>query len=204
MTMLKDILSIVGSLITLGSTVVIPLLFYFQRRLIRPITELPSLIQRVETLTKEMSTNGGSSMKDIILSIKMDLKHIIAHKRASAQLDPRPIFETDKNGQCVWVNRAFLRLVGLSIQDVMNHGWKNILCADDLNRVVTDWEVAVRERREYLTSYRIVNTAGQIIRVSCQALPMLDEGANLFGYIGFLTRTEADHYDPHTPAEATC
>lgn len=185
---LKDWFSIVSAVVTIFMAAGLPGLYLLHRRVFKPIMMLPQFMDQVDAIAKELRTNGGSSLKDVVMRMNDNVTRILARNRAISQLDPRPIFETDRDGLCVWVNRSYLRLVGLSMPELIGHGWKNILNVEDYSRVVTDWQSAVLEKREYFTAYQIIDSTGCFHHVTCHALPMFNEDTVLLGYIGFLTK----------------
>lgn len=159
---------------------------------INPLRELLAIKDDVKEIREELSPNSGSSLKDIVISTNKNVQTILARNRTISQFDSRPCFETDDRGLYTWVNRSFLRLVGLTMSELMDHGWKNVLSRDDASRVIYDWNLAIAEKREFQATYTIVDGDGESHKVSCHAIPMVDNSNNLLGYIGFLVKTEID------------
>lgn len=198
---LKDWLSVVSTTVTIITVVFTPLSIFVYRRVIRPLAQLPEFMSKIEVITKELTTNGGSSLKDKVIATSRDVKLILSRSLAVTQLDPRPIFEMDRHGLCTWVNKSYLKLVGLSIGDVLGHGWKNILHSDDLHRIAEGWASAVSERREFVTTFRIVNANGLNKEVIWRAIPMSADQDVILGYIGYMMQRDRSAREAGQPVD---
>lgn len=141
---------------------------------------------QVEVIFKEITPNGGGSIKDKInlmskeISSNTQMTEQIFH-RQRWMMDHRQeaIFEAQFSGEVSWVNKPYCKLTSRDSTDLIGHNWKNTIFEEDRKRVVTNWESCVKDKRQFEDEYRIVITDGRIINVVCSA--SLVDG---YGYLG--------------------
>lgn len=99
-----------------------------------------------------------------------------------------PVFETDANGRCSYINPAYSKLTGLAIEEAMGEGWKLGVHPEDRDRVVAEWEVAVGEHhKETSVVYRVQNLiTGVVTHVKGVAAPLHDAQQNVVGWVGMI------------------
>jgi PAS domain S-box-containing protein len=166
---------------------------------IRTNEDILSRLQKLEEIhtdiKKELTHNGGSSMKDIITALNDKVSHICdnssylanqfsrleALQKSIVNTSDRPTFETDVSGSCIFANKAFLNLIGRSFDDVKNFGWINIVHPDDRHFVKKEWDAALEDNRNFELIFRIICKEKNIYRVYCEAHPI---NGPLNGYIG--------------------
>ena len=149
-----------------------------------------------KTVDKQLKKNGGTSLIDkvdhilsAVKDISSQLQRIEAWKLAWMELSEDPIFVTDPKGHCMWVNNAYSKASGSSLEDLLGNGWIKILHPEDKERVVQDWAGCVTSLSKFENEYRIINQATKkAVPVHCVAKPLKDHtgnlGGNLVGYIG--------------------
>ena len=140
----------------------------------------------VETIYAELTPNHGTSMKDKVNKIADKLETNIKVTecimyRQRWMLDNRdePIFESDINGECTWVNSKYCNLTGYTFDEFLKNGWHNVVHAKDRERVVNEWAAAVNGKRDSRGSHRIVCKDGSVYKVHVIATRNAD-----VGYIG--------------------
>src|SRR5688572_705612 len=79
-----------------------------------------------------------------------------------AELAPVGIFETDADGNCLFVNRRWCELAGLSPAEAAGQGWVSALHPDDRERVFDRWYRAAREGSEFREEYRFRTPGGRV------------------------------------------
>lgn len=110
--------------------------------------EVQAVKKTSEELRAQWSTNGGSS--------GLDLLYILAaRQRWRENEDPSPVWETDAQGRCRWVNSAYLRLTGRLREEVQGFGWINAIHPQDRERVREEYAAAVAEDRDFESRYRL-------------------------------------------------
>lgn len=146
---------------------------------------------RINVIFKELTPNHGSSLTDKVNKIKDELqentkftkengealKILQARQQWVLDMQNTPIFESDKNGLCTWVNDAYANLVCNDKEQLFGNGWKNFIHQDDREQIIEEWERAVKEQRNSQSSYRMVSKCGtHIYNVECYATKHKDNG----------------------------
>ncbi|MFN7087508.1 MAG: CHASE domain-containing protein [Burkholderiales bacterium] len=106
-----------------------------------------------------------------------------AELEAMNDASPLGIFRIDTAGNCVYVNRAYETISGLSIMQALGHGWTRAVHPDDRERVLGQWNDAVCNHRPYESTHRFLRPDGSVIWVSVKAAAIREEG-KLLGYTG--------------------
>jgi PAS domain-containing protein len=169
---------------------VIAVLWKLSKRVTKKIKEKYSLIENTMTkingISKEFEPNHGSSLKDLLTKMQAELikNTELTEKIATRQkwiFDNRemPIFESDEQGHCVWVNIAYVNLVKRDMNFLLGHGWKNVIAQEDRERVVNNWNLCVKDGRDSEDTYSMIDASGKKIRVFTAACK-----TGKFGYVG--------------------
>jgi len=122
------------------------------------------------------------------------LKQSEAHFRVLVTQAPVGIFQTDGEGNCLFVNPRWIELTGLSLSEAKGQGWTQALHPADRDRVFSEWEQATQENREFALEYRFQTNQGKVNWVFGRALAIYDDRGSLTGYFGIVTDiTEQKH-----------
>lgn len=104
-----------------------------------------------------------------------------------------PVFETDAMGHCTYINPAYSKLTGLSVEDALGEGWVEALAAEDRVRVFKAWSSATSSKIDFNSLYRFRNvTTGVITQVRGSAKPLHDGRGNVVGWVGTLDVTDPE------------
>jgi len=104
-----------------------------------------------------------------------------------ARLAPVGIFQTDSEGKCSYVNKAWIKMTGLTFEQALVDGWTNALYPDDKDMVYETWAVAVKENNKFKLEFRFLHSNGQITWVYGQAEANLDDAGIVTSYVGTIT-----------------
>lgn len=115
---------------------------------------------------------------------EIDLLESEARFRTLTGLAPVGIYETDTQGNCLFVNDRWCELAGLTPDQAAGKGWTNALFEEDRNRVFEAWQNAVENRAEFQEEYRFQKPFGEIIWLSGRAIELNDETGTPRGYLG--------------------
>lgn len=97
---------------------------------------------------------------------------------------PVGIFETDKDGNCVFVNNRWCELAGMTSKKAQGQGWVKALHPEDKERVFNEWYDAARKKKEFLSEYRFKTSKGKITWLHGSAVSLLDNDGKNVGYLG--------------------
>jgi PAS domain S-box-containing protein len=158
------------------------------------VTSLQELHYKdVTAIKKELTPNGGTSMKDTVNKLAVGIEKISTNMESLALQGNRmelrqqnilnsvsvPTFETNEQGECTFANRAYLELIGRSMDEIRGPSWINMIHPDDRVKVQAEWDAAIHQRRNFELTYRIVCREKMVYDVSCVASPIAGNG-----YIG--------------------
>jgi PAS domain S-box-containing protein len=111
------------------------------------------------------------------------------------QLGRVGIYQSDAQGQCVYVNTALCELFGLTAKEAMGVGWIDRVHPADRDRVLAARKTAASPVPVFYMDYRIV-IGGKTLWVAAFSTALMD-GATFTGRIGTITDiTEAKKHFP--------
>ncbi len=100
-----------------------------------------------------------------------------------AEILPVALFRIDTAGECTAVNDHWRKLTGMSTNDALGKGWINAVHPLDRERVAQEWERNSSYPRGFTSSFRYLSPDQLAKTVSCEVLPLFDEGDNLVGHL---------------------
>lgn len=107
-------------------------------------------------------------------------------------VSPIGMFQTDRDGHCIYANPKALQLSGLSLEQYLGKGWLSSLHPDDRDRVEAHWSAFRQQAMKdpcatFDLECRWQRPDQSIIWVWMQAVPQLSSTGELTGYVGTLT-----------------
>lgn len=124
----------------------------------------------IQTIRKELTTNGGNSLKDTVVDLRstvnrMEKRQKIIEQRTRAALhyNDVPLFETDDSGRLIWTNNNFYELTQDVVNSVDGYDWLNYI-QENQREDLFDELTSCLEMNRKLT--KTVNTIdGKIIKL---------------------------------------
>lgn len=168
--------------------------------------ELKNRISNLLSVTSEFKNNHGSSMRDAIdaihdnvIKIRTDLKiidgrtitlmSIIGDNKMSVGM-----YETDANGNCIYVNGKWAELTGMSLEDAQSYGWINCIHYSDREEVQNNWDYSIAHNSKFDMVYRIVNIrTHKEYRVRGYALPIKNSDNSVIRFVGAIIGLDEEH-----------
>lgn len=144
-----------------------------------------SLQKDIEIIRKELTTNGGSSIKDAIIEIKKYLKSESIKTNILLNESEIMAYHCNEKGQTVWVSDTLAKLYKMAPQDMYGNGWMKALHVDDVEKVAEHYEYCLKNKIPYKDNYRIVsNNFPQELETSSQYI----HGSNgeILGLVGIV------------------
>lgn len=150
-------------------------------------TDIAALSTQVGLVVQELQPNGGASVRDSLNRI--ELRQVLQEQRQKAILSDMSVgvFETDTQGEFVWVNRKYLRMTGRAPDEVKGSGWINTIAHRDRERVVLAWNTAIREEREFEEEFTMITPDDDRCEVSARTYKMSGQDDQPIGFLGMLT-----------------
>jgi PAS domain S-box-containing protein len=101
-----------------------------------------------------------------------------------ATLAPVGIFQTDANGDCLYVNDRWCQLAGMTRIEAAGRGWVGALHPDDRDRVFHEWYEAAAQGKEFQSEYRFQTPSGKVSWLEGRATALRDGDGQITGYLG--------------------
>ncbi|MDX2052437.1 MAG: diguanylate cyclase [Polyangiaceae bacterium] len=128
------------------------------------------------------------------LKHKMHLQHEVQQAEVSAQRDlnqlnarvfnaPVGIYQTDRHGRFVFVNRRWQDLTGMTDEEALGIGWARSVHADERHKVLGTWQSITDRGEDFSQEFRVVRPDGSLRWVVAEASPMRQDG-QITGYLG--------------------
>lgn len=125
------------------------------------LKQLADLNTKLETATKisnyELKTNGGKSLKDVLLKAYSLLQTLVSKEEINFYLDCQPKYECDSNGNLTKANYKWREITGMSENDALMKQWIKSVHPDDRNKVNESWENFLTKQYPFEITHRIVN-----------------------------------------------
>ena len=104
-----------------------------------------------------------------------------------ARVSPVGIFETDREGNCLYVNQRWSELSGLPREEALGQGYRKALHPDDQEKMTERWRVIQATGKVYRIEYRYLQPNGEIRWILGDISPNIAADGTLLGYVGTVT-----------------
>jgi len=147
------IFSLLGGIVTFFSVI--------WAKIVKPIFQIidnqENLTKSIETIKKEVTTNGGNSIKDAIIDLKGTCSRIESRQRiieqrtkAALHYNNVALFETDERGRLTWTNSNFYDLTSDSLTSVEGYDWLNYIKEDEREDFFTEFKSCLEMNRKFV------------------------------------------------------
>ncbi len=117
------------------------------------------------------------------LAMEEELRFSEARFRTLIEYAPVALSIADRQGRCIYVNRAWSLLNGLDLDRAKGDGWLDTVCADDREFVYSNWYGMVERQEGRPLRYRLQSKCGKIIWVHAITKEVVDTFGNHWGYM---------------------
>jgi len=104
-----------------------------------------------------------------------------------ANFFPIGIFQTDPDGNFLYVNSRWCGLAGMPEEDAGGQGWGHALTPEDREEFLPEWARVIKERGLVSGEYRYHTPEGKIVWVDVWSAPMRNDAGEITGYLGTVT-----------------
>ena len=146
-----------------------------------------SFFRDVATIAEEFRPNGGISIKDKVGRIDANVRLLRALTFAFQEDADHGILVTDGEGLVVYTNRTLLHWHGRSTEETHGNGWINVIAPNDRDRVMEQWEEAVRLETNYNISFHLITAGGSLLAVDAHTYAMKVDG-EVLGWVSTIKR----------------
>lgn len=151
---------------------------------------------KIDKIYTELFPNHGSTLRDAVDRVERSILRVSLKQHVFLQQHDDGYFETDANGECIFVNQRYCHMVRRTESECLGTGWVHNIHPEDRANVSKEWLESVSGKRVFRMRYRFIRNDGTAIEVFGQGSPLLDPHTNkLLGYFGTikqLTNTNED------------
>jgi PAS domain-containing protein len=111
----------------------------------------------LNTIKKELTTNGGNSIKDAIIDLKgtcsrIEYRQKIIEQRTKAALhyNSAALFETDEHGRLTWTNSNFYDLTCDSVTSVEGYDWLTYVKEEEREEFFHEFQSCLEMNRKFV------------------------------------------------------
>ena len=144
------IISILGGLGTFFSIMWMKII----KPIIKFVNHQEEVSKKIDDIKKELSTNGGNSLKDSIIDLRkvchrIEIRQKILEQRSKAALHYSniPLFETDNTGRLTWNNSLFFKFANST--NVEGYDWLNFILEDDRDELLEEFKSCLHTNRKF-------------------------------------------------------
>lgn len=151
---------IAGAIGTFGSLVWVKII----RPTIKFIKAQEEITSSIQTIRKELTTNGGNSLKDTVIDLRsiinrMEKRQKIIEQRTKAALhyNDAALFEVDDTGRLTWTNNSFFELTQDVISSVDGYDWLNYVAEEDRENLFEELQSCLQMNRKLVKNVRTID-----------------------------------------------
>jgi rsbT co-antagonist protein RsbR len=110
-----------------------------------------------------------------------------ARLRLLAEVAPVGMYHTDGQGCCLYVNRRWCEIAGLTVEEALGDGWNRAIHVEDRPRVFAEWIRAATENLPFKLEFRFCRPDGHVTWVLSQAAAERGPDGAVKAYVGSVT-----------------
>jgi PAS domain S-box-containing protein len=129
----------------------------------------------------------------LLTEAQQKLQRSEARFRNLADFAPVGIYETDAQGNYIFVNRKWCEIMGLSSDQALGNGWLSAIHPEAEQLVSEEWDWAVGDGWEFMMEYRVRDSKISDKRVFDSAAPFKGEGGDLSNFMGIVIDVTKRH-----------
>jgi PAS domain S-box-containing protein len=148
---------------------------YLWIKAIKPIVKViqshDSVMHSIEYIKKELTTNGGNSLKDTILDLKGTCNRIEARQKvieqrtkAALHYNDSMLFETDNEGRLIWSNENFCSYFRYTQQNLEGYDWLSCIDEDEREDLLHEFKSCLKMNRKFIRKTK--TNDGKTIRMT--------------------------------------
>lgn len=148
---------------------------YLWLKAIKPIIKVvqshENVMRSIECIKKELTTNGGNSLKDTILDLKgtcgrIEARQKVIEQRTKAALhyNDSMLFETDNEGRLIWSNANFCSYFRHVQQNLEGYDWLSCIDEDEREDLLQEFKSCLKMNRKFIRKTK--TNDGKMIRMT--------------------------------------
>jgi hypothetical protein len=161
------IISIAGGVCTIMT--------YLWLKIIKPIIKViqthEDVMNSINFIKKELTTNGGNSLKDTIIELKGVCNRIESRQkvieqrtRAALHYNDSMLFETDTDGRLIWSNSRFGSYFHNIQQNLEGYDWLSCIDETEREELLEEFKSCLKMNRKFIRKTK--TNDGKIIKMT--------------------------------------
>lgn len=146
--------------------------------------KISDMAKEIGEIKKEVTTNGGGSVKDI--AKRIEERQILSEQKSKITANKLELAYSAFNalGECIESSIYLNRLLNRSESELLGNQWLNWICASDRERVKKDWRDAVEAKVGFNSVYCVLKPDNTSIKIEAGIEPLFDGHNNILGFFG--------------------
>jgi PAS domain S-box-containing protein len=112
------------------------------------------------------------------------LKESESRFRSLSESAPIGVFQTDLEGRCLYTNKCWQKVAGLTLEESLENGWMKAIHPEDRQWVGAEWSRSMQENREFLQEFRFLTPEGKVHWVRAHSAAIYSASGEIVGYVG--------------------
>lgn len=142
---------------------------------------LPELAKSVQAIKQELTTNGGSSVKDAIKRIEE--RQLISNQILSAVFD-HGSFQADQYGRWFEISSSLCKSLHRSEHELRGNSWVSWIEDEQREEIFHEWNQTIAAGRDFDECFSFRTENDTVIPVRLRAYKLLSSKNELIGYFG--------------------
>ena len=138
--------------------------------------ELQDALASVEQQVAERTNALSRAMADLKVSEQQF--------RLITDLSPVHLFRAGPDGDVKYLSPGFMTMTGLTQQEALGYGWIQAVHPDDRDRLMANWEEALRSQAVFQGEFRFRTGAGDMRWYRARVVPDRDNSGAVIGWVG--------------------
>ncbi|MEJ0084236.1 MAG: ATP-binding protein [Pseudomonadota bacterium] len=190
-------LSVLGAVMVIGFIAALLASSWLQRVVSRPMESMANVARQIVE-KRDYSFRAEKTTDDeigvVIDAFNKMLDEVQSHSRALETSEKlyRAIGEsinygvwvTSADGRTIYASDSFLRLVGLTMQQAADDGWRSVLHPDDIEETMSAWKECARTGSTWYREHRMLGVDGKYHSILAQGVPIRDEQGQVQRWAG--------------------
>lgn len=163
---------------------------------------LKTLMDTVDTISKHIGPNGGSSLMDKVnlmvtgleklggdfnnleKNLTQSIEDLHVRTRMRMDLSKEMWWEADTSGAIIWISKSYLDMVQGQRSEMLGNGWVSSIHEDDRSVAFTEWRKCVNDSRDFRSRFRVVAADGSVVETRTSAAPIRSSSGEITGWMG--------------------
>ena len=166
---------LLNALVTTVSFALAPVIVVYIQRRSQIAAELRSALDRGEVERKRLVDNENS---------RHALARAEANYRAVGESIPFGIWQTDADGQLLYVSQSFRDITGMSLEQLQAGGWLELVPKPDAEKFLTKWAERDVGGDVWEGEYKLKGVDGRLYAILSRGVRLKDDHGTTIGWVG--------------------